>query len=114
MLGRGIVTNPGLGLAIQAFDAGQQHVALSWQELLPHLGIFWGHIAQHISPRHQAGRFKQWLNFLRKHYPDAEVAYQELRTLTEPQRIEDWLLVSTGGMDFSTAHSVQRPAALCD
>lgn len=114
MLGRGIVTNPGLGLAIQAFDAGQQRAALSWQEVLPHLGIFWGHIAQHISPRHQAGRFKQWLNFLRKHYPEAEAAYQELRTLTEPQRIEDWLRASTGRTDFSTEHSVHRPAAMCD
>jgi tRNA-dihydrouridine synthase C len=114
MLGRGIVTNPGLGLAIQAFDASQARAALSWQELLPHLGIFWGHIAQHISPRHQAGRFKQWLNFLRKHYPEAEDAYQTLRTLTEPQRIEDWLRANTGGVAWSTQHSVERPAALCD
>jgi tRNA-dihydrouridine synthase C len=91
MLGRGIVANPGLGLTIQAFDAGQQHVALSWAEMLPHLDVFWGHIARRISPRHQAGRFKQWLNFLRRHYPQAEEAYQALRTLSEPQRIEDWL-----------------------
>jgi tRNA-dihydrouridine synthase C len=33
---------------------------------------------------------KQWLNFLRKHYPEAEDAYQHVRTLTHPEHINAW------------------------
>jgi tRNA-dihydrouridine synthase C len=44
-----------------------------------------------VSERHQPGRIKQWLNFLRKHYPEAEAAYAHLRTITEPAQITAWL-----------------------
>jgi tRNA-dihydrouridine synthase C len=47
-------------------------------------------VSGHVSERHQAGRLKQWLNFLRKYYPDAEVAYQHVRTLTSPKDINAW------------------------
>jgi len=33
---------------------------------------------------------KQWLNFLRKHYPEAEEAYVHVRTLTRPEQINTW------------------------
>jgi tRNA-dihydrouridine synthase C len=95
MLGRGIVTNPGLGLAIQAHDAAAQGLPVpatevSWQNLPPHLYTFWKIVTGHVSERHQAGRLKQWLNFLRKHYPEAEAAYLHVRTLTHPKDIHAW------------------------
>lgn len=93
MLGRGMVTNPGLGHAIKAHDAQQRldAMAVSWDALAPHLVIFWDHITTRIQPRHQAGRFKQWLNFLRRHYPQAQGAYEALRTVSDPQHIAAWV-----------------------
>jgi tRNA-dihydrouridine synthase C len=96
MLGRGIVTNPGLGWAIKAHDAAAQGLPppapeLRWQDLPPHLHTFWQIVSGHVSERHQPGRIKQWLNFLRKHYPEAEAAYAHLRTITEPAQIKAWL-----------------------
>jgi tRNA-dihydrouridine synthase C len=96
MLGRGIVTNPGLGWAIQAHDAAVQGLPapaaeVRWQDLPPHLHTFWQIVTGHVSERHQAGRLKQWLNFLRKHYPEAEAAYMHVRTLTRPQDIQAWI-----------------------
>jgi tRNA-dihydrouridine synthase C len=96
MLGRGMVTHPGLGWAIKAHDAAEQGLPgvrseVPWQALAPQLNTFWQIVSGHVSERHRAGRLKQWLNFLRKHYPEAEAAYAHVRTLTHPQQIERWL-----------------------
>lgn len=91
MIGRGMITNPGLGLAIKQFDAAQKQQPLPWQELLTHIAVFWSHVRQHISRRHQAGRLKQWLNFLRKHYPEAQEAYLQLRLTNNPDDFDRWL-----------------------
>ncbi len=101
MIGRGMITYPGLGLAIKQFDALQgepaNHLAshqpqpITWQELQTHIAVFWSHVRQHISRRHQAGRLKQWLNFLRKHYPEAQEAYMQLRLTNNPDDFDLWL-----------------------
>ena len=102
MLGRGIVTDPGLGLAIKA--AGLNGAAppagatpavsggITWAELLPLLAEFWRIVCARLERRSQAGRFKQWLNFLRRRFPEAEVAYQQLKTLNDPKAIDAWLV----------------------
>ena len=38
-----------------------------------------------------AGRLKQWLNFLRRRFPEAETAYQLLKTINDPALIDEWL-----------------------
>lgn len=88
MLGRGMVSDPGLALAILAHDqalAGQTPAAgVNWAALLPHLGAFWQLVCTHLEPRQQAGRLKQWLNYLRRRYPEAQEAYAVVRTLHDP------------------------------
>ena len=94
MLGRGIVTNPGLGWAIQSHDqggSGKAHVA--WEELAEPLMKFWHLVGERVSPRHQAGRLKQWLNMMRRHYPQAEDLYQTLRTVNAPAEVSARLKV---------------------
>ncbi|MDO9197923.1 tRNA-dihydrouridine synthase [Rhodoferax sp.] len=112
MLGRGMVTDPGLALAIQAATAmrekrhplhaspsshsrsisgGSTITAVEWQTLLPLIGDFWRLVCARLERRQQAGRLKQWLNFLRRRHPEAEVAYMALRTINEPAAIDQWL-----------------------
>ena len=116
MLGRGMVTDPGLALAIQAATAAvetRHHlppdpssdsnpgakvpttIVLEWTALLPLIGDFWCLVCARLERRQQAGRLKQWLNFLRRRHPEAELAYIALRTINEPAAIEQWL-ASTG------------------
>lgn len=90
MLGRGMVADPGLALAIvmatRAGGAGSGDGAghlMAWPDLLDLLRVFSGLVAAHIAPRHQAGRLKQWLNLLRRHYPEAAAAHATLRTVNE-------------------------------
>ncbi|MDQ3058277.1 MAG: tRNA-dihydrouridine synthase [Pseudomonadota bacterium] len=122
MLGRGIVTDPGLGLAIKASMNGQLFSrksfngqlftdqpltgqpglgsggaqtlspgGITWPELLPLLAEFWRIVCSRLEVRARAGRFKQWLNFLRRRFPEAEAAYQQLRTVNEVALIHAWL-----------------------
>jgi len=91
MLGRGIVADPGLALAIRAADDGTGDAALAWSALLPQISVFWQLVCDDLEPRQRAGRLKQWLNLLRRRYPEAEAAYQHVRTLTDQRTITDWL-----------------------
>ena len=70
MLGRGAVADPGLARAIRAADAGR---------------------ADGLEPRQRAGRLKQWLNLLRRRYPEAELAFEHVRTLTDQREITRWI-----------------------
>lgn len=115
MLGRGIVTDPGLGLAIKASMGGAGGVCgtdagsgagvaagavraagaipagVTWAELLPLMAEFWRIVCSRLEVRARAGRLKQWLNFLRRRFPEAEIAYQQVRTVNDARVIDAWL-----------------------
>jgi tRNA-dihydrouridine synthase C len=91
MLGRGAVADPGLALAIKAFRAGDGTDVVTWNRLLPHLAEFWQLVCSRLDARSRAGRLKQWLNFLRRRFPEAEAAYQALKTVNDPLLIDAWL-----------------------
>lgn len=86
MIGRGLVADPGLALAIRGSDA-----AIGWVQLQPLLLRFWDLVAGHVDARHRAGRLKQWLNYLRRRHPEAQAAYDEVRTINDARVIEQHL-----------------------
>ncbi len=86
MIGRGLVTDPGLGLAIRGQAGG-----VPWQDMLPLLHLFWQRVCRRVERRHRAGRLKQWLNYRRKSFPEAQAAFDELRASNDPAHIEAWL-----------------------
>jgi tRNA-dihydrouridine synthase C len=93
------VVDPGLALAIRQADADADGrvpthadaALVTWQALVPLIGMFWHLVCSRLERRQQAGRLKQWLNFLRRRYPQAEAAYQELRITHDPAVISQWL-----------------------
>ncbi len=87
MIGRGAVVDPGLGWAIQ----GGALTPLTWAQLLPHIADFWLLVCARLDAKSRAGRLKQWLNFLRRRFPEAETAYQLLKTVNDPVVVGDWL-----------------------
>lgn len=114
MLGRGIVSDPGLALAIAAVTPGHEQVnadtvrsyaRVSWEMLFPLIVDFWQLVCARLERRQQAGRLKQWLNFLRRRYPQAEHAYAELRTLSEPALIDQWMAAQQLGSSFTLSGS---------
>ncbi|WP_418320259.1 tRNA dihydrouridine synthase [Piscinibacter sakaiensis] len=110
MLGRGIVANPGLALEIIAASMGsRQSQTLPWTAMQPLLRAYWQIIAGHVADRHRPGRIKQWLHLLRRHYPQAEQAYVEVRTINDPARIAAAL-----GFVDANAHRRQEAADSID
>lgn len=95
MIGRGMVADPGLALAIAQHDAAvdgrASHSGVSWDQIVGLLRLFWQGVALRVAPRHRAGRLKQWLNYLRRVYPQAQQAFDQLRLLNDPVKIEQWL-----------------------
>lgn len=92
MLGRGAVADPGLARAIRAADAGQPGGdELAWPALVPQVGRFWELVCEGLGPHQRAGRLKQWLNLLRRRFPEAELAYQHVRTVNDQREITAWV-----------------------
>lgn len=101
MLGRGSVADPGLALALRAAMAHGVPASevvpsdiapvVTWAEMLPHLQRFWWLVCRDLTPNQRAGRLKQWLNLMRRRYPEAEVAFQSVRVLTQQSLVAEWL-----------------------
>ena len=101
MLGRGLVRRPALAQAIRLRDAGGDAAlpdtdpsvaALPWPQVMPLLAEFWQDVCGRVERRHRAGRLKQWLNYLRHAYFEAQQAFDALRLINEPEAISAWLL----------------------
>lgn len=84
MLGRGMVADPGLALAIR----GAHEPALAWAALLPLVARYWWRMGDQLLPRHRAGRLKQWLNLLRRRHPEAQAAFDAVRTIEDPAQVD--------------------------
>jgi tRNA-dihydrouridine synthase C len=92
MLGRGMVANPALAQSILALDAAQpQLVALSWPALFELIEEFWLLVVANMDRSQQTGRLKQWLNLLRRVYPQAQDAFMAVRTFHDPVDVANWL-----------------------
>ncbi len=98
MLGRGIVADPGLAWRIRKAVAERNgdplpdgYRDIAWPDLLPCLLRFWQLVCADLEPRQRAGRLKQWLNLMRRAYPEAEAAYQHVRVMTDQRAITVWL-----------------------
>ena len=57
--------------------------------------VFWADIALRVASRHRAGRLKQWLNYMRRVYPEAQQAFDALRLVHDAAQIERWLQLQT-------------------
>ena len=82
MLGRGLVCDPGLALALRGLAAP------GWEDLAPLLGVYSRLIAPRLAARHRGGRIKQWLNLLRRRFAQAQVAYDAVRSLHDADAID--------------------------
>jgi tRNA-dihydrouridine synthase C len=111
MLGRGIVTYPGLALAIKSTHPSEIAAGefLSWESLQPHLHTFWSVVRNTLERRQQAGRLKQWLNFLRHHYPQAQAAYDALKAVNDVQVIDAWVKDVSPRMSAFAHPNPERP-----
>lgn len=93
MIGRGMVQNPGLANQIKNEKLGLVSSS-NWPSIQPLLHDFWEIVCNRLDRKSRTGRFKQWLNFLRRQYPEAEIAYMALRTCNDPDQVDAWFAAS--------------------
>lgn len=105
MLGRGMVADPGLALAI----AQPGCAPVEWAQLQPLLQAFWLLVNDRIEPRHRAGRLKQWLNFLRRRHPEAQDLYDRVRTVNDPFRVSR-IVLGEGAADGPAPGLLSAPS----
>ena len=91
MLGRGAVADPFLVRRIRAGADAPADRAAEWAELLPLIAEFWLRVLAKVEARHAPGRLKQWLNLLRRNFPQAEILYRDIRPQADPRVIEQLL-----------------------
>jgi tRNA-dihydrouridine synthase C len=95
MIGRGMVADPGLALAIahqcRTGDVLLPGQGVAWTAMLALMQIFWCGVSARVATRHRAGRLKQWLNYMRRVYPAAQQAFDELRLVHDAHKIDAWL-----------------------
>ena len=82
---------PGSATAFAGSLATAHPPHVPWAQLRPLLGSFWALVEQRVERRHRAGRLKQWLNLLRRRYPEAQAAFDELRETNDAQHMDAWL-----------------------
>ena len=110
MLGRGLVSDPGLAWALRAAD-GQPSIDVVWADLLPLLARYWTNIARHVEPKHRSGRLKQWLNLLRRRHPQAQAAFDAVRGFNDPALVQAVLFGSPVGLPAAPPAAPGSPAA---
>ena len=93
MLGRGMVADPGLARAIRRADETgalpdeDAPPEVRWPEVLPAIALYLALVSQRVAVKHRSGRIKQWLHYLRRRHPEAQRAYDEVRTIDDPLRL---------------------------
>jgi tRNA-dihydrouridine synthase C len=103
MLGRGLVSDPGLALALRGGTTP------TWPQVLQALAHYGRLITPRVSAKHRAGRLKQWLNMLRRAHPAAQAAYEQVRAINDVQAVEVLLfgapLVAQGALHAASAEA---------
>lgn len=98
MLGRGLLANPSLAQQIKTGTQG-----MPWQNALELLGGFQDALIGSCSPRHACGPVKQWLGYLKLHYPEAALLLAHVKRITDPDIMLD--AIQTEAQKFLLAES---------
>jgi len=90
MIGRGAIAMPDLALQIKLASSKQ---ALPWSEVANVVRQLMSLMLAKpdIKEKQVMGRIKQWLNYLRRNYVEAEELYQTLKLLKELSELEKYL-----------------------
>lgn len=89
MLGRGLLSCPDLALQIKAQQAGTDYQVMPWSEICHMLKHFFNTTTQLYAPKHIGNRVKQWLNYLRRQYPEAQALFDTIKRYRTVQEIND-------------------------
>ncbi|MBS3803020.1 MAG: tRNA-dihydrouridine synthase [Oleiphilaceae bacterium] len=83
MIGRGLISRPDLAAQIKASQRGETLPAMTWLEAVELVGDYGRALQGHLEDKYVTGRVKQWLNYLRRGFAEAEAVWPEARKIRE-------------------------------
>lgn len=83
MIGRGLIAWPDLARVILHHRDGAAESSLVWADLLECLMLLVEQSEHRMMPRYVHGRVKQWLQHLKKQYPEAAGVFDRVRTVND-------------------------------
>ena len=86
MLGRGSLACPDLSKQIQAQSLGQEYTPLQWLEVLELVQQSFNHTLP-ARRKYTGDTLKQWLVYLKRHYPEAERLFESIKQFRDSDMI---------------------------
>lgn len=79
MIGRGLIARPDLARQIRASQQGESVPDMTWPEVVQLVRHYARALQTRLEDKYVTGRIKQWLNYLRQGYPEAEALWPSAR-----------------------------------
>ena len=83
MIGRGLIARPDLAAQIKASQQGEDCEPMGWGEVTGLVEDYAQALQARLEDRYVTGRIKQWLNYLRQGFPEAEALWPRARKIRE-------------------------------
>jgi tRNA-dihydrouridine synthase C len=83
MIGRGLIARPDLAARIKASQRNETLDPMSWPEAVGLVREYAAALQTRLEDRFVTGRIKQWLNYLRQGFPEAEALWPSARKIRE-------------------------------
>lgn len=83
MIGRGLIARPDLAARIKASQRGEPLPPMTWAEAVELVEDYATALQGWLEDRYVTGRIKQWLNYLRQGFTEAEQLWPRARKLRE-------------------------------
>ncbi|TGN41874.1 tRNA dihydrouridine synthase [Marinobacter confluentis] len=91
MIGRGLIARPDLARQIRASQRGESVPELSWPEVVALIDDYAAALKTRLEDRFVTGRIKQWLNYLRGGYSEAQALWPAARKIRDVPPMLDCL-----------------------
>ncbi len=88
MLGRGLMAHPDIARQIKAYINNEDYTPMSWAEVCTMLHGFHRGTVSYYPEKYMGNRLKQWLMYLRLHYPEADTFFEAVKRQRDAKSIE--------------------------
>ncbi len=83
MIGRGLIARPDLARRIKASQDGEEDTPMTWPDVIPLISDYAAALQTRLDDHFVIGRLKQWLNYLRQGFPEAEQLWPAARKVKD-------------------------------
>lgn len=99
MIGRGLIVRPDLARQIKASQDNEICPPMDWPQAVALIIRYGNELQQRIESQYAAGRIKQWVNYTRRHFSEAEQCWQNVKRIREAGQLCDALALTAAPAD---------------